>query len=116
MQWCQADQSLSTEPASLYEHFLPGKVEGRPVQFLIDTGCTTDLLCKQVFDKLSSAARSLLEESDSHSLMADGTRLTFYGVVHLPLQLKDVKNEEVFVVSKINENALLEMPILVAHQ
>ena len=71
-------------------YFFPGKVKRRPVQFLINTGYTTNLLSKQVFDKLSSATRSLLEESDSHGLMADGTRLTFYGVVRLPVQIRDI--------------------------
>ena len=31
-------------------YFIPGKVEGRSAQFLLDTGCTTNLLAKHVFD------------------------------------------------------------------
>ena len=44
-------------------YFLPGKLEGRPVQFLVDTGCTTNLLSKQVFDRLPERVRNCLEES-----------------------------------------------------
>lgn len=33
-------------------YFLPGQLEGRRVQFRLDAGCTTNLLSKQVFDKL----------------------------------------------------------------
>ena len=96
-------------------YFLPGKLEGRPVQFLIDTGCTTNLLSKHVFDRLPERVKSGLEESDSHGVMADGTQLPFYGVLRLPLRVREVKAEEVFVVSRISEDAILGMPFLVAH-
>ena len=96
-------------------YFLPGKLEGRPVQFLVDTGCTTNLLSKQVFDRLPERVKNCLEESDSHGIMADGTQLPFYGILRLPLRVRDVKTEEVFVVSRINEDAILGMPFLVAH-
>ena len=94
---------------------LPGKLEGRPVQFLVDTGCATNLLLKHVFDRLPESVRSELEESDSHGVMADGTQLPFYGVIRLPFQVRDVKTENIFVVSRINEDAILGMPFLVAH-
>ena len=96
-------------------YFLPGRLEGRPVQFLIDTGCTTNLLSKQVFDRLPGRIRDLLEESDSHGLLADGTQLPFYGVIRLQVRVRDVKTEDVFVVSQISEDAILGMPFLVAH-
>ena len=47
--------------------------------------------------------------------MADGTQLPFYDVLRLPLRVRDVKAEEVFVVSRINEDAILGLPFLVAH-
>ena len=96
-------------------YFLPGKLEGKPVQFLIDTGCTTNLLSKQVFNRLPERVKGYLEESDSHGIMADGTQLPFYGVLRLPLRVRDVKTEATFVVSRINEDAILGMPFLVAH-
>ena len=58
-------------------YFLPGKLEGKPVQFLVDTGCTTNLLSKHVFDRLPERIKCRLEESDSHGVMADGTQLPF---------------------------------------
>ena len=39
-----------------------------------------------------------------------GTQLPFYGVTRLPLRVRDVKTEETFVVSRINEDAILGMP------
>ena len=67
-------------------YFLPGKLEGKPVQFLVDTGCTTNLLSKHVLNRLPERVRSELEESDSHGVMADGTQLPFYGVIRLPFR------------------------------
>ena len=83
-------------------YFLPGKLEGKSVQFLIDTGCTTNLLSRHVFDWLPERIKSGLEESDSHCVMADGTQLPFYGVLRLPLRVRDVKAEEIFMVSRIS--------------
>ena len=96
-------------------YLLSGKLEGKPVQFLVDTGCTTNLLSKHVFERLPERVKNGLEDSDSHGIMADRTQLPFYGVLRLPLRVRDVKAEEVFVVSRINEDAILGMPFLVAH-
>ena len=97
-------------------YFLPGRIEGVPVQFLIDTGCNTNLLSKQVFDRLPERIRAGLEESDTHGVMADGTRLPFYGVLRVAGRLRDVKIEEAFVVSRLGEDVILGMPFLAAHQ
>ncbi|XP_067932718.1 uncharacterized protein [Watersipora subatra] len=97
-------------------YFLPRKVEAHALQFLVDTGCTTNLLNRRVFDRLPEAVKNRLEASHSHGLLTDGTRLPFYGVVHPPIQLRDVKTEETFVVSQIREDALLGMPFLTAHR
>ena len=96
-------------------YFIPGKLEGKPVQFLIDTGCTTNLLSKQVFNRPPERVKSYLEVSDPHGIMADGTQLPFYGVLRLLLHVRDVKTVAVFVISRINEDAILGMPFLVAH-
>ena len=56
------------------------------MQFLVDAGCTTNLLFTHVFDRLPEQVKSGLEESDSHGIMADGTQLQFYGVLTLPLR------------------------------
>ena len=56
-----------------------------------------------------------LEESDSHGIMANGTQLPFYDVLRLPHRVRNVKAEEVFVVSRINKDAILSMLFLVTH-
>ena len=47
--------------------------------------------------------------------MADGTRLPFYRVVQIPIRVRDVKLEEIFVVSQIIEDATLDMLFLTRH-
>ena len=42
-------------------YFFPGKLEGKSMQFLIDTGCTTNLLFAQVFNQLSEQMKGYLE-------------------------------------------------------
>ena len=97
-------------------YFLPGKLAGHPVHFLIDTGCTTNLLGKHVFDRLNPYVRSQMEECDSHGVMADGTSLPFYGVLRANKQLRDAKAEDAFVISQISEDVILGMPFLTANQ
>ena len=43
---------------------------------------------------------------------ADGTRLPFYEVVQIPVQIRDVKLEEILVASQINRDANLGMLFL----
>ena len=97
-------------------YFLPGRVEGVPVQFLLDTGCNTNLMSKKVFDRLPERIRAGLEECDTHGIMADGTRLPFYGVLRVAGRLRDVKIEETFVVSRLGEDVILGMPFLATQQ
>ena len=94
-------------------YFIPGKVEGRSSQFLLDTGCTTNLQAKHVFDRLPEHIRFQKQNYASHGLLADGTRLPFFGMIRLAIRLRQVKLEETFVVSQISEDAILRMPFLV---
>lgn len=85
------------------------------MQLLVDTDYATNLLSNIVFDTLSRRAWALLEESISHRLQSDGTQIPFYGVIQLPIRVRDVKTEETFVVSRISVEAILGMPFLAAH-
>ena len=62
-------------------YFLLRKIESRAVQLLLDIGCTTNLLRKQVFDQLPRVVRDQLKESDTHGLFDDRTWLLFYGMI-----------------------------------
>ena len=47
--------------------------------------------------------------------MAEGIRLYFYGVVHIPIRIRGVKLEEIFVVNQINKDVVLGMPFSARH-
>ena len=48
-------------------------------------------------------------------MMANSTRLPFYGVIQLHIRLKKLLIEERLVVSRISEGVILEMPFLARH-
>lgn len=54
--------------------------------------------------------KELLEESQSHGLLAFPTQLPFYRVI-----TRNVKVEEVFVMSRNSEDTILCMPFMMTH-
>ena len=90
-------------------YFLSVKLESKPMQYLIDTGWTINLLSKQVFNWLPERIKGYLEESGSHGIMTDGTQLPLYDVLRLPLRVQCVKRKQ------FSPWVILGMPILVAH-
>ena len=94
-------------------YFIPSRLEGRPVRFLLDTGCTTNLLGKHIFDCLPERARAQKEEYSLHGVLSDGTRLPFYGILKLDIRLRQLKTKEFFIISQIHKDAILAMQFLV---
>lgn len=80
-----------TSRTQLYgSHFLPGKLAGKVATFLLDTGCTTNLLSRCVFDTFSAENRAYLETYEGeHGMLADGSCILFYGVMELTGQFRD---------------------------
>ena len=70
--------------------------------YLIDAGCNTNLVSKRVFDRLPKHIQDQRMNFSIHGQMADCTRLPFYGVVQIPMRIRDVKLKGIFVVSQIN--------------
>ena len=108
-----AKQNLARPHRS--SNFLPGKAVGQAMVYLVDTGCNTNLVSKRVFDHLPKHIQEQRMECDTHGQMTGGTRLPFYRVVQIPIRVRDVKLEEIFVVSQINEDVILGMPFLARH-
>ena len=68
-------------------YFLPGKIGGRNLQCLLDSGCTTNILSKHVFDRLPTRFKEQLEAKKTHGALADGTQISFYGLIRVELRL-----------------------------
>ena len=78
--------------------FLPGRVGKVPVQILIDTGCTTNLMSKTVFDRLDRATREAVEPCEAFGTLADGGKLRLHGMVKTRLKIRHYQAEETFVI------------------
>lgn len=59
-------------------YLVMGKIESRPVCFLVDSGCTTHLIENHVFDQLLATFKTTLRETHSSGRQVDGTHLRFY--------------------------------------
>ena len=53
--------------------------------------------------------------SDTHRQKASGSKLPFYGVVRIPIKLKNVKLKEIFVVNQISKDAILGIAFFFKH-
>jgi len=55
-------------------YFLPRKIAGKSATFLLDSGCTTNLISHQLFDTLSAKVSNVLEPYDEeYGTLADGS-------------------------------------------
>ena len=105
---CQVNVAFSV--SALY---LPGKVEGQSVRYLVDSGCTLNLLSKVMFDKLSLKSQRGLEPFRCPAgTLADGSMLPFYGQVEMSGRLRSEAIKLTFVVADIEPEAILGMPFL----
>jgi len=97
-------------------YFLPGKLAGKAATFLLDTGCTTILLSRRLFDTLSAKDRANLEPYEGeHGTLVDGSCIPFYGVIELTGRVRDQVISDTFIVNQFKEDAILGMPFLKRH-
>jgi len=83
------NRSVSAQPYGS-SYFLTGKLAGKAATFLLDTGCTTNLLSRRLFDTLSARDRANLEPYEGeHGTLADGSCIPFYGVIELTGRVRD---------------------------
>ena len=96
-------------PSSL---FVPGRVGGRNLAFLVDTGCTHNLLSRTVFDRLPAPIRQHMKTQESTATMADGSGLPIYGSIRLEGRLRNTKFVADFLVCRISDDGILGMSFL----
>ena len=79
-------------------YFMPGKVEGKGCQFLLDTGCSTNILSKRMFNLLQPSTRNRLIPINSIASLADGSSLDFEGQLTVHGRIREVPFQEEFLV------------------
>lgn len=105
--------SQVTEPTRINpSYFLPGKLSSRPVHFLIDSGCTSNIISQHVFERISKGVRDQLMPYESQGRLADGSQMEISGTIELSGRLRDVAFVSAFLVCPITEDAILGMPFL----
>jgi len=97
-------------------YFLPAKIAGKAVTFLLDSGCTTNLVSHQLFDTLSAKLRGEMEPYNGECCtLADGSCILFDGIIELTGRVRDQTIQEMFIVSQLKEDAILGMSFLKRH-
>ena len=92
--------------------YVPGSLGTKKVTYLVDTGCSHNLLSKSVFDRMPSGTRHQLVPLDTAAAMADGSGLPIYGRITLQGRVRNMRFEGEFLVSRIADDAILGMVFL----
>ena len=95
---------------------MPGKVYGKSTLFLLDTGCTTNILSGHVFNSLGSNQKEKLRPVGSSATLADGSRLVFFGQLTLEGQQRAESFQSKFLLAHITEDVIIGMPFLEEYQ
>jgi len=70
----------------------------------------------RVFDALPRKERREIEpNTGEHGTLADGSCIPFYGIIELTGCVRDQVIQETFVISQLEEDAILGMPFLKRH-
>jgi len=70
--------------------FLPEHIAGKTAHFLLDSGCTTNILSRQFFDTLGvPIKRRLAPYEGGHGTLADGSGIPFCGIIELAGRVRD---------------------------
>ena len=89
--------------------YVPGSIAGQKVLLLLDTGCTTSVLGKHVFQRLPQRVRGQLRTACSSGILADGSPLLMHGRVSVSGKLHSTPFTEDFLVGEITDDAILGM-------
>ena len=89
--------------------YIPGKVEGLPLQYLLDSGCSGNVMSRSLFNRLPGGIKARLQPDNSQASMADGSGLLIYGVITLSCRVRTVQTRVTFKVANITDDAILGM-------
>jgi len=93
------DERARVQPHGI-SYFLSSKIAGKAVTFLLDSGCTTNLINRQLFDTLSAKLWGKMEPYEGeYGTLADRSYIPFYGVLELTGYVRDRAIRETFIIS-----------------
>ena len=95
--------------------FLFGVVAGQPVEWLVDTGCSTTILASHKWDQLHPQDRPALRPYAGTLLSADSTPIQVRGCAQLTLSLQGRLLQHNILVASIANEGLLGLDFLNSH-
>ena len=96
-------------------YFLLGKVHGKAVKFLRDSGSTANIVAQHVWERMSKGVRDQLLPYSSHGVLADGSQMEISGTMKCSGRLRDIAFIAQLLVCPIREDGILGMPFLEQH-
>jgi len=86
--------------------YIEGKVQGAEVNFVLDTGATSTLISKRVYDAIPKESRPILQDV-ADTTNADGGTLKPYGRADFEIELGQLMLTKQILVADIKDEALL---------
>lgn len=96
--------------------YAPGRLGSVKVNFLVNTGCTHNLLLKATFDFLPTVVKERLEPWETFATLADVNGLPIYGKIELTGRLRNFQFTMEFMVSRVADESVVGMAFLTSHQ
>ena len=94
---------------------MSGRAETVPVEWLVDTGCTTTVLAERVFNQIPEDERPDLMEYPRVLLSADDTPIKVIGQADLNIKLGTKLVQHRVIVAEVSNQGMLGMDFLRAH-
>lgn len=108
-----SDDRSTTSNRRIACYYMPGRIASKKVHFLLDSGCTSCVVGKHVFDSLPMKVKANLQPLDNASAqLADGSSTTIYGKLLVSCKVRDVPIDHEFLVAKLQDDAILGLSFL----
>ncbi|KAL3831719.1 hypothetical protein ACJMK2_023435, partial [Sinanodonta woodiana] len=83
--------------------YIPGKMQGREVNYLIDTGATVTIIKSPIYEQMSDLQKRYLEPSSQQMKMADGKCIQTRGVGNMGITINGTEVKHAVWVAEIDK-------------
>ena len=96
--------------------YIPGKVETLPVEWLVDTGCTTTIVGSKIYNALSTEDQPTLEEFEGELTSVDGSLVKVLGRATFNIQIGTKSVRHRVIVAEVVNQGILGVDFLQEHK
>ena len=87
--------------------YIPGKVESRPLQYLLDSGSTENILSRHLYNRLPERIKTQIVANETTASLADGSGLLVYGTLTLTCRIRTIQVTITFKLAIITDDVIL---------